>query len=77
MTIVERPFLLDFASAHLDEPPEFTRDVLEQWELAKQEEFGSHWPRVVTLLEILKQEYGIYLLDVHPGNIAFEESPAD
>ena len=73
MSIVERPFLLDFASAYLDDPPDFPPDVIQQWEESKQEEFGPHWPRVVTLLELLKQDFGIYLLDVHPGNIAFVE----
>src|SRR5437773_848808 len=32
MTIVERPFVLDFAGAYLDVPPEFSEEVWENWE---------------------------------------------
>jgi hypothetical protein len=32
MTIVRSPFLLDFADALLDEAPDFSEDVLRQWE---------------------------------------------
>jgi len=72
MTVVSRPFLLDFASAHLDEAPDFPAEVIEQWEHDKQEEFGQNWPRVVTLLAALKEQVGIHLLDIHPGNILFD-----
>src|SRR4051812_231907 len=32
MTIVERPFVLDFASAHLDAQPEFSAEIWADWE---------------------------------------------
>ena len=73
MTVVEPPFLLDFASAYLDVPPDFPPEVIDEWQQAKQEEFGAHWGHVVILLELLKEQFGIYLLDVHPGNITFAE----
>ncbi len=73
MTVVEPPFLLDFASAYLDVPPDFTAEVIEEWQQAKQEEFGRRWGQVTVMLEMLKDQFGIYLLDVHPGNITFSE----
>jgi hypothetical protein len=71
MSIVKPPFLLDFASAYLDVPPDFSEEVIEQWQHGKREEFGESWSRVRIILEVLKRDFGIYLLDVHPGNIAF------
>lgn len=72
MTIVKPPFLLDFASAYLDWPPDFSAEVLQQWEEEKLEQFGANWPRVKVVLQVLEDRYGIYLFDVNPGNITFE-----
>ena|SRR5438034_1385009 len=75
MTIVPQPFLLDFADAFLDEPPDFSDDVLSQWEQDKQEIFGKRWPVVAQVLEALCA-YGIHLLDINPANIVFGERSA-
>ena len=72
MTIVRPPFLLDFADAHLDETPDFSEDVLRQWEEEKTEIFGERWPEVTRLLAAL-QAFGIYPLDINPRNISFRE----
>jgi hypothetical protein len=72
MTIVRPPFLLDFADAHLDEAPDFSEDVLQQWEEDKAEIFGERWPEVTRILTALKA-LGIYLLDINPRNISFPE----
>ena len=72
MTIVRPPFLLDFADAHLDEAPDFSEDVLRQWEEDKAEIFGERWPEVTRILAAL-QTFGVYLLDINPGNISFPE----
>jgi hypothetical protein len=71
MTIVHPPYLLDFAGAHLDRPVEFSAEVLEQWEADRLEEFGPRWGRVRMIMEVMAEQYGIYLTDVHPRNIAF------
>ncbi len=76
MTVVTPPFLLDFASAYLDSPPDFSDEVLEAWEEEKREQFGSRWDDVQLVLAFLRGHYGIYLLDVNPGNITFGESEA-
>ena len=70
MTLVSQPFALDFASASLDEPPDFSEEVLAD-ERAKWEElFESRWPEVQAIIGIF-EGYGVYLQDVHPGNISF------
>ncbi len=70
MTIVARPFVLDFAGAYLDERPEFPEDVWSHWEAEKREQFEARWPVVKKVLGAF-EELGVYLLDVSPGNIAF------
>jgi hypothetical protein len=71
MTVVERPFILDFAGAYLDQSaPQFDDEVWETWEADKREKFGSRWPEVQAVLAALKS-YGIEMLDVNPGNVAF------
>ncbi len=74
MTLVHRPFLLDFASAQLDVPPEFPPEVLETWEIEKAEQFGSNWRAAKSVLAALEGRCGVYMLDVHPGNIGFPMS---
>ena len=72
MTIVRPPFLLDFADARLDEPPDFSEDVLRQWEEDRAEIFDERWPEVIRILAAL-QTLGVYLLDINPRNIFFLE----
>jgi len=72
MTIVTRPFVLDFGGAYLDRAPEFPKEVLADWRSEKAEQFGARWPEVQSILAGL-EAYGIFLLDVNPGNISFGE----
>lgn len=71
MTIVRPPYLLDFAGALLDEPFDFHEETWEAWELDRMEKFEDRWPEVRKVMSELEW-LGIYLSDVHPGNIAFE-----
>jgi hypothetical protein len=73
MSVVVRPFLLDFGGAYLDRAPEFSAEVIEDWEQAKSEQFGAHWSKAKHILSTLIQEFGIYVVDVNPGNIGFVE----
>ncbi len=50
MTVVTRPFVLDFAGAELDWPPEFSDEVLADWRAEKQDLFGAHWLEVEAIL---------------------------
>jgi len=70
MSIVTRPFVLDFAGAYLDTPPVFPDEMWSEWEAGKQELFEDRWTRVEKILAAL-EELGIYMLDVSPSNIAF------
>jgi hypothetical protein len=70
MTIVTRPFVLDFAGAYVDAPPEFSEDIWADWEADKREQFGGRWTTVRAVMDAL-EDLGIYLVDVTPSNIAF------
>lgn len=70
MTIVTRPFVVDFAGAYVGAPPEFSEDVWAEWESEKREQFGARWITVRAVMSAL-EDLGIYLVDVSPGNVAF------
>jgi hypothetical protein len=53
MTVVEPPFMLDFAGAYLGDAPDFSDEVLEQWQEEKAEQFGDRWPEVEFAVEWL------------------------
>lgn len=72
MTVVARPYLLDFAGAWLDAPPEFPDEAWADWEADRSERFGERWPEVKHVLAEL-DAVGIHLLDVNPGNLAFRD----
>jgi hypothetical protein len=68
MGIVYPPYVIDFAGARLDSPPDFSDEIMEEWEAEKTEQFEDDWPQVRELVYAF-QGLGIYLGDVHPGNI--------
>ncbi|MGL4423437.1 MAG: hypothetical protein ACRCZF_22460 [Gemmataceae bacterium] len=70
MEIVQRPFVLDFGGAYLDNPPDYSPEVIADWETEKREQYGDTWPEVQAILRELTR-YGIFMIDVHPGNISF------
>jgi len=70
MTLVEPPFLLDFAQAELDTPLEFP-EGLEEWWGRLAEDFGERLPVVQSVFFELQQKYGIYYYDLAPRNINF------
>ena len=70
MSVVTRPFVLDFAGAYLDQIPEFPEETWAQWKEDKKDQFGSRWPKVQEVLGEL-EELGIYMVDVTPSNVAF------
>ena len=43
MSIVTRPFLLDFAGAEADVRPDFSPKIWTEWETQKAEQFGKRW----------------------------------
>jgi hypothetical protein len=72
MTIVSRPFVLDFAGAYLDKPPDYSEEVWADWRVEKEEQFGSRWPEVQAIIRAL-EVYGVYMADVNPGNMSFAD----
>jgi hypothetical protein len=77
MTVVQPPFLLDFAGAYVDTAPDYPDEVMEQWHEDKREQFGDdRWERVQMVLATLRGQCGIQLFDVNPGNITFGEGEA-
>ena len=64
MSVVSTPFILDFVGATIDRP--FDRD--EDWLATTIERFGADWD-IVKLAIMELEEHGVYLSDIHPGNI--------
>jgi len=71
MTIVTKPYVLDFAGAYIDDPPEFPPYVMEERHAHWAEVFENRWPAVQAIIAHFRR-YGIHLLNPSPGNIAFE-----
>src|SRR5258708_1761276 len=72
MTIVTRPFVLDFAGAYLGSRPEFSEEIWAEWEAQKREQFGGRWSTVEHVMDAF-EELEIYLVDVTPTNVAFAD----
>lgn len=72
MSVVVRPFVLDFGGAYLDRAPDYDEEILEEWRRDKEEQFEENWPKAASILAELRR-YGIYVADVNPGNIGFVE----
>jgi hypothetical protein len=70
MTVVTAPYVLDFAGAWLDFPPEFPEEVWQDWNRKNEEQFGADWPEAKAILNEL-EELHIFMLDPSPSNICF------
>ena len=77
MTVVQPPFILDFASAYTGreyERLEFSQEVLDEREAHWAEIFGDQWPEVQSLRAAFTRETGLILLDLSLNNIKFAEA---
>jgi hypothetical protein len=73
MTIVTRPFILDFAGAKLPhELPDFEANIMEEHFKHVRDLFGPFWADALHVAEMFRLATGYTLLDIHPGNIAFD-----
>ena len=72
MTIVTRPFVVDFAGAYVGASPEFSEEIWAEWEAEKREQFAARWTAVQAVIDALG-DLGVRLVDVSPSNIAFLE----
>ena len=64
MTVVAAPFIVDFVGARIDLP--FDRD--DGWLANTMDLFEKDWDRVKFAIWEL-EKHGVYLSDIHPGNI--------
>jgi hypothetical protein len=71
MTIVSPPFLVDFASAIFDEPPDFLEDEGHTFEDFIRQRFDDQAELVLDLYYELAARTGIYLPDMHSQNVKF------
>ena len=71
MTVVSPPFLLDFASAYLDDPPDWPEDVMEDWHGQLRDRFDDRYDDVLAVLAELEGAAGVHLFDVHADNLKF------
>ena len=74
ISTVSRPFILDFAKARLDQPLEtvWPEHVMEErWRFWQECFEPEQWPQVLAIFGTLGRRYGVWLEDLHPGNIAF------
>lgn len=70
------PYIIDFAKVRIDRPPDFSREVLQQFEAEGSELFDENWPTVKSLLAAL-ESFQIYYLDPKPHNIVFPPRDPD
>jgi hypothetical protein len=71
MSLVSPPFIVDFASARLDEPPDLIEDEGHTFEDMVRDRFGGRADEVLALYDQLAAQTGIYLQDLHPHNVKF------
>lgn len=71
MEIVHLPYLLDFATASLDEPFDYPDHVMRHWHQQLIETFGTNWTKVLEINRELINSYGIYHGDLSPRNCGF------
>jgi hypothetical protein len=71
MEIVFPPFIVDFASAHLDFPPDLIEDEGHTLFDLIRERFDDRADDVIALFGEFAARAGIYLSDPHAGNIKF------
>ncbi len=71
MTLVQPPYLLDFAQSTLDQPLDFPEGLDEWWERVAQDFGPESFPIVQDLFYELQHKYGIYYYDLAPRNINF------
>lgn len=76
MSIVSPPFVLDFGKARLDvsweevfrDDPQVIEERWAHWESLFE---PGQWPAVLAIYGELGRRYGVWLEDLHPGNIGF------
>ena len=68
MPFVDEPYVLDFGKVHLDEPPDYSAEVMADFFVKQKELWGPYWPEIRKIWDILRS-IGIFHMDPKPGNI--------
>ena len=71
MQIVFPPFIVDFASAQLDDPPDMIQDEGHTLDDLVRDRFGALADEVMAIYYELAARADVYVLDLHPHNIKF------
>jgi hypothetical protein len=69
MTMVQPPFLLDFAGSTLDDPIEFEQGVEEEWWDRVRQDFEGRFELARDVFYALQHRTGIYYYDLAPRNL--------
>jgi hypothetical protein len=80
MSIVQKPYLLDFGKVHFDGDHRRAfdgGDLARERVVARSRYSAAEWSRVAMLLHILESKYGIYYVDPRPTNIDCGASTKD
>ena len=76
MTVVERPYVLDFGKVWLDKAPDYSPEVMADFFVKQKDLWGQYWPEIRKIWGMLKS-IGIYHMDPKPGNIMPENYNPD
>ncbi|MFO0866506.1 MAG: hypothetical protein U0744_17985 [Gemmataceae bacterium] len=70
MTMVHRPYILDFGDAFLGEPPEFSEDTMAERWAGRKNNVGDAF-RTSPVFCNRSRSFGFTVLDVNPNNISW------
>lgn len=73
MTMVQPPFLLDFAQAFLDRPMEMEEGQEAEWWERVRDNFGADFEIARDVFFALQRDTGIYYYDLAPRNLRFRQ----
>jgi hypothetical protein len=73
MGIVSPPCVLDFGKAYVDQPPDYSPEVLAETEAAERELFEEDEWKDVRRVRAALRMVGIYYFDARPSNIMFRK----
>ncbi len=74
MSIVSSPYILDFGKAYLRKRPDFSPEVLHDYEKEREDWFEGNWDLVSSAIAVLER-FEIYYMDARPGNINCDNHP--
>lgn len=66
MSIVSPPFVLDFGKSYVGQRPDFSEEVMADYEAERQELFDGNWELVQVVISSLRS-IGIFYGDARPG----------